>query len=214
MVKQVFPGVYRFGRDFATKSQDSKRVYGERLKRTKGGVFRVWDPHRSKVAAALVKGLNEFPVKADSNVLYLGASSGTTASHIADVTGGLVYCVEFAKRSMRDLYQVSLRKRNMVPVLADARHPWEYNHLVSCCDVLIQDVAQPRQAEIVLVNSNYFDFREALLSIKSRSIDTTRTPKKIFDEEVAKLEKIFSVKQKLLLKPFEEDHILVHLVRK
>ncbi|HHQ44688.1 MAG TPA: fibrillarin-like rRNA/tRNA 2'-O-methyltransferase [Candidatus Altiarchaeales archaeon] len=215
MPQQLFPGVYSFGRNIATKnSTPGYRVYGEKLEKQKDGEYRFWDPFRSKIGAAILKGLKNFPVKPDSNVLYLGASTGTTSSHIADITKGQVYCVEFGKRVARDLMHVCEKKTNMIPIVADARHPWEYAQLIGPVDVLIQDVAQPRQADIVLVNSHHFPFTDVLLSIKSRSIDSSRNPKKVIRGEVAKLKGEFNVVQELELEPFEKDHVLVHLKRK
>ena len=50
-------------------------------------------------------------MKPGSKVLYLGAASGTTVSHVADLVGeeGLVYAVEFSHRSGRDLINVVWR---------------------------------------------------------------------------------------------------------
>jgi fibrillarin-like pre-rRNA processing protein len=50
-----------------------------------------------------------------------------------------------------------------------------------------------------------------MLSIKSRSIDTVASPKKIFKEEVRKLESGFDIEFEVLerkeLDPFHEDHL-------
>jgi len=189
------------------------RVHGERLVRMKDSEYRIWDPYRSKVAAALAKGLKNFPVNRKSFVLYLGASSGTTASHIADIAD-TVYCVEFSKRMMRELLKVCERKENMIPILADARHPWEYSNTTASVDVLIQDVAQPNQSSILLNNHDVFKFNDALLSIKARSINSAGDPKKVFKVEVDKLRERFNVLQEINLNPYEEDHILVNLKAK
>lgn len=214
-MNEVFDGVYRVKGKLATKnSTPGYRVYGEKLVKDHGGEYRLWDPFRSKVAAAIQKKLKGFPVRKDSNVLYLGASTGTTASHIADVTEGSVYAVEFSKRVARELMHVAEKKENIIPIIADARHPWEYSGLIGPVDVLIQDVAQPRQAEIVLVNAHTFGFRDVLLSIKSRSIDSSKKPKKVIAGEIRKLDEEFNVLDKIDLGPFEKDHVLVHLRRK
>ena len=47
--------------------------------------YRLWNPRRSKLAAALLNGLEGFMLKNDSKILYLGASTGTTVSHISDI---------------------------------------------------------------------------------------------------------------------------------
>jgi fibrillarin-like pre-rRNA processing protein len=84
---------------------------------------------------------------------------------------------------------------------------------VETVDVIFQDVAQPNQAEIAALNSKYFleEDGHLMLSIKSRSIDTVASPKKVFKDEVKKLEGDFGVEFEVLqrkeLDPFHEDHL-------
>lgn len=213
-MREPFPGVYLIDGKLATLNKTpGYRVYNEKTVRIGGKEYRIWDPYRSKVAAALAKGMKSFPVRKGSFILYLGASSGTTASHIADIAD-TVYCVEFSKRMMRELLQVCERKENMIPILADARHPWEYENSIAQVDVLIQDVAQPDQAGIVNNNFDSFKFQDALLSIKARSINSVKDPAKVFRAEVDKLRARFHVLQEIDLQPYEEDHILVNLKAK
>ena len=49
--------------------------------------YRVWNPFRSKLAAAIVGGVDKIHIKPGSKVLYLGAASGTTVSHVSDIVG-------------------------------------------------------------------------------------------------------------------------------
>jgi len=74
--------------------------------------YRVWNPFRSKLAAAIVGGIENIYIKPGSKVLYLGAASGTTVSHVADLVGpeGVVYAVEFSKRSGRDLVNMAKKE--------------------------------------------------------------------------------------------------------
>ena len=87
--------------------------------------YRVWNPFRSKLAAAIVGGVENIYMKPGSKVLYLGAASGTTVSHVADLVGpeGAVYAVEFSKRSGRDLVNMAKKRTNVIPIIEDARHP-------------------------------------------------------------------------------------------
>lgn len=117
--------------------------------------YRVWNPYRSKIAAAVIGGVEDIYMKPGSKVLYLGAASGTTVSHVSDIVGptGVVYAVEFSPRSGRDLVNMSKKRTNVVPIVGDARKPWEYRILLSMVDVVFADVAQPDQARIVGINS-------------------------------------------------------------
>jgi len=87
--------------------------------------YRVWNPFRSKLGAAVVGGIGNIYIKPGSKVLYLGAASGTTVSHVSDIVGesGCVYAVEFSKRSGRDLVNLAKKRTNIVPIVDDARLP-------------------------------------------------------------------------------------------
>ena len=65
-------------------------------------------------------------------VLYLGASAGTTVSHVSDIVGptGVVYAVEFAHRPGRDLINMAKSRTNVIPIIEDARHPLKYRMLM------------------------------------------------------------------------------------
>ncbi|MCP8318813.1 MAG: fibrillarin-like rRNA/tRNA 2'-O-methyltransferase, partial [Candidatus Methylarchaceae archaeon HK01B] len=99
------------------------KVYGEKLIVEEGIEYRLWDPFRSKLAAAIIKGLKTLSFKEDSRVLYLGASTGTTASHISDILGvrGTIFCVEISPRVARELMERCVKHRkNMIPIIEDA----------------------------------------------------------------------------------------------
>ena len=121
-------------------------------------------------------------------VLYLGAASGTTVSHVSDIVGpeGLVYAVEFSHRSGRDLLNVAKKRTNIVPIIEDARHPWKYRMLVGMVDVVFADVAQPDQTRIVALNSHHFlkTGGHFVISIKASCIDSTAKPEAVFASEV------------------------------
>ncbi len=211
-MKEIAKRVYKIKGKIATlNSSPGYRVYNEKISRIGGKEYRIWDPFRSKVAAGLVKGLKGFPVHPSSSVLYLGASSGTTASHIADITSKEVYCVEFSRRMMRELLPVCEKKPNMIPILADARKPGDYFHRIAHVDVLIQDVAQPDQAGILIANKDKFGFKDAIFSIKARSINSVKRPSQVIEEELQKLKNHFKIGQKIDLMPYEKDHTLVSL---
>lgn len=66
-------------RYLATRNMDlQKSVYGEKLIKLDDIEYRIWEPFRSKLAAAILRNLEQNPIKESSSVLYLGASTGTT----------------------------------------------------------------------------------------------------------------------------------------
>lgn len=200
-------------RKLATINLDRhNQVYGERLIEINGVEYRLWDPYRSKLAAAIVKNLKENPIAPGRQVLYLGASSGTTSSHVSDIVGlnGCVYCVEISSRPIRDLLRVCARRKNMLPILADARQPHSYCSLVKKVDVIYQDIAQPDQTDILLANARIFlpEGGFAMLSLKARSIDVTKEPREIFRNEMEKLEREMEIIDAKILDPYEKDHAM------
>jgi len=153
--------------------------------------YRVWNPFRSKLAAGVLGGLDEIFIKPGAKVLYLGAASGTSVSHVADIVGptGTVFAVEFSHRSGRDLINMATHRTNVIPIIEDARHPLKYRMLVSMVDVVFADVAQPDQARIVGLNAHLFlkVGGGVVVSIKANCIDSTAAPEAVFAREVQKL---------------------------
>ena len=153
--------------------------------------YRVWNPFRSKLAAGVLGGLDEIFIKPGAKVLYLGAASGTSVSHVADIVGptGTVFAVEFSHRSGRDLINMATHRTNVIPIIEDARHPLRYRMLVSMVDVIFADVAQPDQARIVGLNAHLFlkVGGGVVVSIKANCIDSTAAPEAVFAREVTKL---------------------------
>lgn len=176
--------------------------------------YRVWNPFRSKLAAGILGGLDNIHIKPGVKVLYLGAASGTSVSHVADVVGpeGIVYAVEFSHRSGRDLINMAKKRTNVIPIIEDARHPAKYRMLVGSVDTIFADVAQPDQARIVAFNAEYFlkNGGHAVISIKASCIDSTAQPEAVFAEEVNKLKKSsFRPREQLTLEPYERDHAML-----
>ena len=185
-------------------------VYGEELIQ-EDVEYRIWNPRRSKLAAALLNGLKNLELDDASKVLYLGASTGTTVSHISDiVTNGRIYAVEFSPTTAKKLVQLSRQRPNIAPILGDATKPKGYLNIVEKSDLVYCDVAQPTQTELFMRNMNLFCKEDGvgLLMIKARSIDVVQKPKKVFKEQEKKLkEKGFKIIEKVKLEPYEKDHI-------
>jgi len=193
-------------------------VYGEKRISVQDGEdkieYRVWNPFRSKLAAAILGGIEEIHMGPGSKVLYLGAASGTTVSHVSDIVGpeGLVYAVEFSHRSGRDLLQLAMKRTNIVPIIEDARHPLKYRMLVGMVDCVFADVAQPDQARIISLNAQHYLKNQGhfVLSIKANCVDSTAEPEAVFASEVRKLQaEKMKPQEQLTLEPYERDHAVV-----
>ncbi|MFH1106519.1 MAG: fibrillarin-like rRNA/tRNA 2'-O-methyltransferase [Candidatus Micrarchaeota archaeon] len=214
-MQQVFPGVFKADGRLATKSlAPGFSVYGEEVKKAGGQEYRLWEPKRSKLGAALVKGMRQMPIREGSTVLYLGAASGTTASHVSDIVGagGLVYCVEFSAHVARQLVEVCEKRPNMLPIIEDARFPERYG-IDGKADVVYEDVADRDQVMILGQNCRgYLKPRGfAMIAVKARCIDSSRPPQQVYSRVVGELMRDFEVLEKIDLRPFEIDHLFLVL---
>lgn len=184
-------------------------VYGEDLVEVEGAEHRVWDPTRSKPAAALLKGLPELPFGPGDTVLYLGAGAGTTVSHVSDLVGaeGRVVAVDASPWAVRDLLELAEDRPNVDPVLADAAHPGRYAPQVPRVDAVVQDVAQRDQADLLVRNLARFDPPRAFVAVKARSVDVAGDPRRIADEQLSRVEaRGWQVLHRVALDPYEEAH--------
>jgi fibrillarin-like pre-rRNA processing protein len=195
-------------------------VYGEKLVKYEGEEYRIWDPFRSKLAAALKKRMMNMPIKNGSKVLYLGASTGTTVSHVSDIVGpsGIVFAVEPATRVARDLIEnVASKRKNVLPILEDARKHHSYFAVFGKVDIIYCDIAQSDQTDIAIANcSAYLKLGGMLLLVvKTRSIDVTMDPQAVVAQEASKLKKNgFQIDQIINLEPFDRDHSMIYCIYK
>ncbi|MFC7203413.1 fibrillarin-like rRNA/tRNA 2'-O-methyltransferase [Haloferax namakaokahaiae] len=178
-------------------------VYGEP---TKDG-WRVWDAGRSKLGAMLELRM-ETGLEGGETVLYLGAASGTTVSHVADFSGP-TYAVEFAPRPVRDLVGVAEARDNLFPLLKDARDPASYAHVVeSDVDCIVMDVATRGQADVANRNRQFLaDDGRLLMAVKARSEDVTADPDDVFDDVLDSLESSYEILETTRLDRFHTDHL-------
>ncbi|MBU0536365.1 MAG: fibrillarin-like rRNA/tRNA 2'-O-methyltransferase [Nanoarchaeota archaeon] len=206
-----FKGIFTDGKRLFTKSiAPRKKHFDERILRDGKDEFRQWEPRKSKLAAAMMRGVKEIGVAPGMTVLYLGASHGYTPSFMSDLIGehGFMFALDFAPRVVRDLVFVSEHRKNIAPIMADANHPELYFHEVTDVDYVYQDIAQKNQAEIFLKNIKMFLKQEGLafLAVKSRSIDISKKPRIVFEEVRKLLEKEVEILDYRDIEPFEKDH--------
>ncbi|RME78923.1 MAG: fibrillarin-like rRNA/tRNA 2'-O-methyltransferase [Methanobacteriota archaeon] len=211
-IKEVKEGLYYYGGDYYTKNYvPGKKVYGEKLLTIDGVEYRRWDAFRSKLAGALKKGLKDFPFSKKAEILYLGASTGTTVSHLSDICeDGVIYAVEHAPQMMEKLMKLAERRDNIVPILADARMPTEYEDIGEV-GVLYQDVAQPDQVRILLLNERKFlkDGGSAMLCLKTHSIDVTKEKEETLKGAKEELKTRLSIEEVIDLDPYDKEHYFI-----
>ena len=200
--------VYRDGASLYTRSRYSKSVYDERVIRRGKSYFHKWEPKRSKLAAALKNGLKNVNIGPKTHILYLGAASGTTVSHVSDIAeNGIVYAVEVSPVPFIDLLKLAESRNNIVPILDDARYPERFAFFVDHVDMLYQDVSQRDQVNIFLKNMDFFKSPEGILALKIYSINVVKKVSEILaDAENMIREHGFKIKSATGLEPYSEGH--------
>lgn len=215
MKKTKIPYLYQEKKQLFTENLEECKgikVYGEKIIKYNKKEFRSWMPYRSKLAAAILNGL-EINLKQDYDVLYLGAATGTTVSHFSDITrNGIIYAVESSPFSMKKLITVCEKRPNIIPILNDAFHPDRYLSIVSRVDVIYQDISQRNQPEIFVENIKKY-LKEngiGIIMVKARSIDVAMKPKLVYEKLCNYLkENSLKIKQILELDPYEKDHAAI-----
>ncbi len=220
LTKTRFDNVYE-------KKGKKKRIYtkslypefkgfDEKIIREKGITYREANPERSKLIAGIIKGLSQIGMREGTKVLYLGASHGYTPSYVSDIVGeeGIVICVDIAPRVVRDLYLLCKKRKNMIPILANSRHPEEYEELIiEKVDAVFQDIAQRDQVKIFFKNTDKFLKKGGfgVLVIKARSIDVSKKPKEVFKQAIKEIQEKegYVIVDKKSLEPLEKDHIIL-----
>tara|TARA_Y100000310_G_C20699785_1_gene828628 strand:- start:6165 stop:6833 length:669 start_codon:yes stop_codon:yes gene_type:complete len=197
---------------FTINLTPKKTAYNENLIIQDNQEFREWEPYKSKLASLILKGSPNIFIRKNDKVLYLGASTGTTVSHVSDIVGpeGLIFAVDLAPRVLRELIFLSYNRKNIIPILEDASKTSSLKERISLVDVIYQDIAQKDQVRIFLKNVNLFlkEKGYAILALKSRSIDVTKRPKEVYREVLKELEKHLTVIDYRVIDPFQKDHAM------
>lgn len=212
MNKTRYYGVYEHRGNIYTRALVPGPEFGEKVVRENNIEYRLWDPYRSKLAAAIRKNLKNFPFKSDSRVLYLGASFGNTVSFISDIcTTGKIFSVEFAVKPFASLLHIAERRKNIFPIMEDASMPENYSIFVEEPEIIYQDIAQRDQTAIFLNNMEAFrSAKYGFLLLKTRAVDAVSDPETVMKKEI---KNINNVQEILSISPFEKDHYLIVVKR-
>lgn len=214
-------GVFKKGDKIFTENPENClgiKVYNEKLITYQNKEYRSWNPYRSKLAATILKKEKSISLKKNFSILYLGAATGTTISHISDIlTQGVIYAVENSPVAMSQLLILAQQRKNIIPILANANHPKTYVPYISSLNILYQDISQRNQAEIFLSNIDcYLDYNGyGILMIKARSVDVAEKPQKIYDRIIKMLESHeYNIENVVDLSPYQRDHAAIIVTKR
>jgi len=211
-----YPNVMSDGDNLYTRNlSEGHSVYGELLVNFDESEYRRWNPRRSKLAAYLLLSNASGDLRSNDTILYLGAASGTTVSHISDIVNeGTIYAVEISKRAFRELLANCSDRSNIVPILGDARNTDHLSTFLDQADYLYEDIAQRDQVGIFTSCMRRFRCRTGMLMLKCRSIDVSASPKAIAGDAEKEIEESgLTVKSVTDLSNFEKDHFALLVKR-
>jgi fibrillarin-like pre-rRNA processing protein len=195
MKEQIFHGVYKKGNGLYTKGKNLEE----------------WNPYKSKPAAAILNSLQNFPVKKGQKILYLGAAHGTTISHFSNIVGdnGILYGVEVSTKIISKLVEKVKKKKNVVPLLEDARFPENYGW-IGKVDLVYEDIAQRDQVSILKRNRVFLKENGIIVvALKAKAIDSVKEVKEIYKEAIKELSEYFEIIETIDLEPYEHDHLFI-----
>jgi len=209
------PGLYTNKNKLFTENPESckdLKIYNEKFVNYKGKQLRSWNPYRSKLAAAILKGFR-IKIESNQNFLYLGAAMGTTVSHISDIVkDGFVFSVESSPVAVKKLIKTCEKRKNIIPILGDANHPDRYSSIVSIVDFIYQDISQRNQADIFIKNISRYLMKkgEGILMVKARSIDVSLKPKDAYNLVCSELKSNgLKIIDMIDLRPYVKDHAMI-----
>ncbi|KAL1806043.1 rRNA 2'-O-methyltransferase fibrillarin 1-like isoform X1 [Daucus carota subsp. sativus] len=199
--KQIKVVPFRFEGVFKTKGKDNmlctknlvpgEALYGEELMRVQneGDIteveYRVWNPFRSKLSAAIMYGVTNIWIKPGSRVLYLGNVCGLTVSNLSDLVGsdGMVYVVGY----IDDVVGMAGTRPNVVTIIEKFWNHGNYRMLVSTVDVIFAEYDRHLDEYVAetlfMVNNVRFYLRAGghyMISTRANNLNSTGQVKDVF----------------------------------
>ncbi len=174
-----------------------------------------WNAYRSKWKSALDRKLS-VDLKGDENILYLGASTGSTISHIRKKTKGIIFAVEKSPKMMVELMKLAIKSDNIAPIFADARNVEEIKKRLfkKKIDILFQDIPSPDQVEM-LSNAAQLVDKDCRIFLSLKIISVAHwDPETVLKKTEEKLKEHFKITESASLEPFHKKHYFYVLKKK
>ncbi|MGC8574080.1 MAG: fibrillarin-like rRNA/tRNA 2'-O-methyltransferase [Thermoplasmata archaeon] len=205
-MKEIFAdNLYEENGKLFTASKYPRPVYGEDVIKRNNVYYRLFSPLRSKLSSSIKSGLRP-EIKKSFHVVYLGASTGTTVSHVSDiVSDGIVFAIEFSPMPFVKLMQLSSVRSNVLPMLLDASKPQTFGIFIDKTDLIYQDIAQPNQIDIFIRNMKFFSAKRGILMFKTYSMRAGLS----INDEIKKLKDEFNVQQVKDISRFHKGHYAI-----
>ena len=211
----IFWVTVRNEKKLATLSNVStNQDYKENLVEMNGKQHSIWNPYMSKLAAAIINGMEIFPILKKTKILYLDPTSEKTIKHISDIVGinGKIFVVRnIMKNSKNFLEQIAKNRSNIFTIIPDKTNPARLTGMTEMVDVIYIDIAEHNQTEIAIQNcKNHLRIGGFLmLIVPTKNIDFANNNSKKNQEERKKLQTSFDIIQEINLTDFFKEYSMV-----
>ena len=188
-------------------------AYNEKLTEINGKQYNVWNPYTSKLAAAIVNGMEIFPILEKTKVLYLNTTIEKTLSHISDIIGmnGKIFVVrDMVENSKNFLEKVRNNRVNIFSITRENGVPARFSS-TEMVNVVYVDITQHNETEVAIQNcKNYLrNGGFLMLVVPTKKIDFINNPSKQNLEEMQKLQSSFEIIQQVNLTDFFKEHSMI-----
>ena len=189
-------------------------VYNEKLIKINGKQYNLWNPYTSKLAAAIVNGMEIFPILEKTKVLYLNSTIEKTLSHISDIIGvnGKIFILsDINENSKNFLENVMNDRTNVFTITRDNGDPAKFSSKTEMVNVVYVDITQHNETEVAIQNCKRYlrDGGFLMLVVPTKKIDFVNKPNGQNIEEIQKLQSSFEIIQQINLTDFFKEHSMI-----
>ena len=189
-------------------------VYNEKLIKINGKQYNLWNPYTSKLAAAIVNGMEIFPILKKTKVLYLNGTIEKTLSHISDIIGvnGKIFILrDINENSKNFLENVMNDRTNVFTITRDNVDPAKFSSKTEMVNVVYVDITQHNETEVAIQNCKRYltDGGFLMLVVPTKKIDLVNNPNGQNLEEIQKLQSSFEIIQQINLTDFFKEHSMI-----
>ena len=189
-------------------------VYNEKLIKINGKQYNLWNPYTSKLAAAIVNGMEIFPILKKTKVLYLNDTIEKTLSHISDIIGvnGKIFILrDINENSKKFLDNVMNDRTNVFTITRDNGDPAKFSSKTEMVNVVYVDITQHNETEVAIQNCKRYltDGGFLMLVVPTKKIDFVNNPNGQNLEEIQKLQSSFEIIQQINLTDFFKEHSMI-----
>ena len=189
-------------------------VYNEKLIKMNGKQYNLWNPYTSKLAAAIVNGMEIFPILEKTKVLYLNSTIEKTLSHISDIIGvnGKIFILrDINENSKKFLDNVMNDRTNVFTITRDNGDPAKFSSKTEMVNVVYVDITQHNETEVAIQNCKRYlrDGGFLMLVVPTKKIDFVNNPNGQNLEEIQKLQSSFEIIQQINLTDFFKEHSMI-----